>query len=210
MFERFTDRARRTMVLAQEEARTGKTDAITEAHLAVALIVEHEGVAAQVFQSLGITEESARHVLTTLHEPTVAPVGHVPFTPRTKRVLEKALRQALQLGHNYIGTEHLLLGLVRDAEDEPGGEFRALLVAHLVELVQVRRRTIELLRHVDPPPTVTPRPSVQVIQVGQFQRSCDRCRSRFSYTWTDLTDAGAGLSIDCPVCLQTLEHQEAS
>src|ERR1700751_4091996 len=107
MFERFTDRARRVVVLAQEEARMLNHNYIGTEHILLGLIHEGEGVAAKALESLGIALEGGRQQ---------APSGHIPFTPRAKKVLELSLREALQLGHNYIGTEHILLGLIREGE----------------------------------------------------------------------------------------------
>ena len=117
MFERFTDRARRVVVLAQEEARLLNHNYIGTEHLLLGLIHEGEGVGAKALESLGIGLEVVRgKVNEIIGEGTASPEGHIPFTPRAKKVLELSLREALQLGHNYIGTEHLLLGLVREAD----------------------------------------------------------------------------------------------
>src|SRR5687767_15694904 len=117
MFERFTDRARRVVVLAQEEARLLNHNFIGTEHILLGLIHEGEGVAAKALESLGISLEAVREKV----EETIGPAGSStsgspPFTPRAKKVLELSLREALQLGHNYIGTEHMLLGLVREGE----------------------------------------------------------------------------------------------
>src|SRR6266542_3752547 len=117
MFERFTDRARRVAVLAQEEARMLHHDHIGTEHILLGLIGEGEGVAAKALESLGISLEAVRqHVGEITGQGQQAPAGHIPFTPCAKNVLELSLREALQLGHNYIGTEHILLGLIRDGE----------------------------------------------------------------------------------------------
>src|SRR5205814_2560223 len=117
MFERFTDRARRVVVLAQEEARMLNHNYIGTEHILLGLIHEGEGVAAKALESLGISLEAVRQqVEEIIGQGQQAPSGHIPFTPRAKKVLELSLREALQLGHNYIGTEHLLLGLVREGE----------------------------------------------------------------------------------------------
>ena len=117
MFERFTDRARRVLVLAQEEARLLNHNFLGTEHILLGLIHEGEGVAAKALESLGISLEAVREKV----EETIGPAGTAasgapPFTPRAKKVLELSLREALQLGHNYIGTEHMLLGLVREGE----------------------------------------------------------------------------------------------
>src|SRR5437870_521994 len=115
MFERFTDRARRVVVLAQEEARMLNHNYIGTEHILLGLIHEGEGVAAKALESLGISLEAVRsQVEEIIGQGQAAPTGHIPFTPRAKKVLELSLREALQLGHNYIGTEHILLGLIGD------------------------------------------------------------------------------------------------
>ena len=117
MFERFTDRARRVVVLAQEEARMLNHNYIGTEHILLGLIHEGEGVAAKALESLGISLEAVRQqVEQIIGQGQQAPSGHIPFTPRAKKVLELSLREALQLGHNYIGTEHILLGLIREGE----------------------------------------------------------------------------------------------
>src|SRR5659263_220132 len=117
MFERFTDRARRVVVLAQEEARMLNHNYIGTEHILLGLIHEGEGVAAKALESMGISQEGVRaQVIEIIGEGQQAPTGHIPFTPRAKKVLELSLREALQLGHNYIGTEHILLGLIREGE----------------------------------------------------------------------------------------------
>jgi hypothetical protein len=117
MFERFTDRARRVVVLSQEEAAGLKHNYIGTEHLLLGLIREREGVAARALESLGISLEAVRaEVEQIIGQGQSAAIGQIPFTPRAKKVLELSLREALQLGHNYIGTEHILLGLVREGE----------------------------------------------------------------------------------------------
>jgi ATP-dependent Clp protease ATP-binding subunit ClpC len=117
MFERFTDRARRVVVIAQEEARNLDHNYIGTEHLLVGLLAEDEGVAAKALLAAGLTTEEARaEIERRIGRGPEPPRGHIPFTPRAKKVLELSLRQALQLGHNYIGTEHILLGIVREGE----------------------------------------------------------------------------------------------
>jgi ATP-dependent Clp protease ATP-binding subunit ClpA len=117
MFERFTDRARRVVVLAQEEARMLNHNYIGTEHILLGLIHEGGGAAAKARDALGISLESVRsQVEEIIGQGQQAPSGHIPFTPRAKKVLELSLREALQLGHNYIGTEHILLGLIREGE----------------------------------------------------------------------------------------------
>jgi ATP-dependent Clp protease ATP-binding subunit ClpC len=117
MFERFTDRARRVVVLAQEEARMLNHNYIGTEHILLGLIHEGEGVAAKALESMNISLDAVREqVQEIIGQGQAAPTGHIPFTPRAKKVLELSLREALQLGHNYIGTEHILLGLIREGE----------------------------------------------------------------------------------------------
>jgi ATP-dependent Clp protease ATP-binding subunit ClpC len=116
MFERFTDRARRVVVLAQEEARMLNHDYIGSEHILIALIRESGGVAAQALESLGITEEAARQQVEEIvgAGQTGPQRGHLPLTPRAKKILQLSMREAIALGHAYIGTEHILLGLIRE------------------------------------------------------------------------------------------------
>jgi ATP-dependent Clp protease ATP-binding subunit ClpC len=118
LFQRFTERARQVIVLAQDEARALKHDYIGTEHILLGLLREEEGVAARVLESLDITVEEVRAQVERVVGRGDADVGAgtIPFTPRAKKVLELALREALSLGHNYIGTEHILLGLVRENE----------------------------------------------------------------------------------------------
>ncbi len=142
MFERFTDRARRVVVLAQEEARLLNHNYIGTEHILLGLIHEGEGVAARSLEGLGINLESVRsQVVEIIGQGSQAPSGHIPFTPRAKKVLELSLREALQLGHNYIGTEHILLGLIREGE----GVAAQVLVKLGAELTKVRQTVIQLL-----------------------------------------------------------------
>src|SRR5262244_979809 len=141
MFERFTDRARRVVVLAQEEARMLNHNYIGTEHILLGLIHEGEGVAAKALESLGISLEAVRQqVEEIIGQGQQAPSGHIPFTPRAKKVLELSLREALQLGHNYIGTEHILLGLIREGE----GVAAQVLVKLGGSLGPVRDKVIEL------------------------------------------------------------------
>ncbi|MFZ9542273.1 MAG: ATP-dependent Clp protease ATP-binding subunit [Candidatus Nanopelagicaceae bacterium] len=142
MFERFTDRARRVVVLAQEEARMLNHNYIGTEHILLGLIHEGEGVAAKGLESLGISLEAVRsQVEEIIGQGQQAPSGHIPFTPRAKKVLELSLREALQLGHNYIGTEHILLGLIREGE----GVAAQVLVKLGADLNRVRQQVIQLL-----------------------------------------------------------------
>ena len=142
MFERFTDRARRVVVLAQEEARMLNHNYIGTEHILLGLIHEGEGVAAKALESLGISLEGVREqVEEIIGQGQTAPAGHIPFTPRAKKVLELSLREALQLGHNYIGTEHILLGLIREGE----GVAAQVLQKLGADLNRVRQQVIQLL-----------------------------------------------------------------
>ncbi|MCC9205611.1 ATP-dependent Clp protease ATP-binding subunit [Arthrobacter sp. zg-Y769] len=142
MFERFTDRARRVVVLAQEEARMLNHNYIGTEHILLGLIHEGEGVAAKALESLGISLGAVREqVQEIIGQGQQAPTGHIPFTPRAKKVLELSLREALQLGHNYIGTEHILLGLIREGE----GVAAQVLVKLGADLNRVRQQVIQLL-----------------------------------------------------------------
>jgi hypothetical protein len=143
MFERFTDRARRVVVLAQEEARMLNHGYIGTEHLLLGLIHEGEGVAAKALTALGIDLDAVRQeVKEVIGRGEQPPSGHIPFTPRAKKVLELSLRESTQLGHNYIGTEHILLGLVCEGE----GVAAEVLVKLGADLSHVRQQVIQLLR----------------------------------------------------------------
>jgi ATP-dependent Clp protease ATP-binding subunit ClpA len=142
MFERFTDRARRVVVLAQEEARLLNHNYVGTEHLLLGLIHEGQGVAAKALESLGISLEAVRaQVEEIIGRGQQAPTGHIPFTPRAKKVLELSLREAKQLGHNYIGTEHILLGLIHEGE----GVAAQVLVKLGADLSRARGQVIGLL-----------------------------------------------------------------
>jgi ATP-dependent Clp protease ATP-binding subunit ClpC len=142
VFERFTDRARRAVVLAQEEARLLNHNYIGTEHILLGLIHEGEGVAAKALESLGISLQAVRReVEEIIGQGQSAPTAHIPFTPRAKKVLELSLREALQLGHNYIGTEHILLGLIREGE----GVAAQVLVTVGASLDRVRQQVTQLL-----------------------------------------------------------------
>ena len=147
MFERFTDRARRVVVLAQEEARKLNHNYIGTEHILLGLIQEGEGHAAKAREELNISIENVRkEVVEIIGEGQQSPSGHIPFTPRAKKVLELSLREALQLGHNYIGTEHILLGLIREGE----GVAAQVLKKLGAELPQVRQTVIKLISSSSP------------------------------------------------------------
>src|ERR1700722_10989462 len=145
MFERFTNRARRVVVLAQEEARILRHNYIGTEHLLLGILAEGDGTAFRPLDELGVTLEIARQqVEGIVGTGQNAMSGHIPFTPRAKKVLELSLREALKLGHNYIGTEHMLLGLVREAEDQAGtregpGVAAQILTEHAGDLLAVRQ-----------------------------------------------------------------------
>src|SRR4029453_12989347 len=142
MFQRFTDRARRVIVLAQEEARHLNHNYIGTEHILLGLIHEAEGVAARALESLDISLQAVRaQVEEIIGRGAEAPGGHIPFTPRAKKVLELSLREALELGHVYIGTEHILLGLIREGE----GVAAQVLVALGAGRDRVRQQVIQLL-----------------------------------------------------------------
>src|SRR5215475_8627978 len=143
MFQRFTDRARRVMVLAQEEASRLDHGYIGTEHILLGLISEGEGVAGRALESLRIGLDAARQqVEEIIGRGQQAPSGHIPFTPRAKKVLELSLREALQLSHNYIGTEHILLGLIREGE----GVAAKVLLRLGADLNRVREQVIQLVQ----------------------------------------------------------------
>ncbi|MHA3700782.1 ATP-dependent Clp protease ATP-binding subunit [Jatrophihabitans sp. YIM 134969] len=171
MFERFTDRARRVVVLAQEEARMLNHNYIGTEHILLGLIHEGEGVAAKALESLGISLDAVRQqVEEIIGQGQQAPSGHIPFTPRAKKVLELSLREALQLGHNYIGTEHILLGLIREGE----GVAAQVLVKLGADLNKVRQQVIQLLngyQSKEPAGTATEATPSTSLVLDQFGRN---------------------------------------
>ena len=180
MFERFTDRARRVVVLAQEEARLLNHNYIGTEHLLLGLLRESEGVAARTLGALDISLEAVRtSVEDIIGVGGGAPGSHIPFTPRAKKVLEMSLREALHLGHNYIGTEHLLLGLVREGE----GVAAQVLVRLGAELSAVRRMVVTLVEggsdETIPPPVAGEPPDVIVSlqeENARLREEVDRLR----------------------------------
>ena len=142
MFERFTDRARRVVVLAQDEAKMLNHNYIGTEHILLGLIHEGEGVAAKALEQMGISLEAVREQVEEIigHGQT-QPTGHIPFTPRAKKVLELSLREALQMNHSYIGTEHILLGLIREGE----GVAAQVLIKLGADLNRVRNTVLQLL-----------------------------------------------------------------
>jgi ATP-dependent Clp protease ATP-binding subunit ClpC len=195
VFERFTDRARRGIVLAQEEARMLNHNYIGTEHILLGLIHEGEGIAAQAIVSLGVSLEAVRRqVEEIIGQGQSAPTGHIPFTPRAKKVLELGLREALHLGHNYIGTEHLLLGLVREGE----GVGAQVLGKLGVDLNGVRQLVVQLLSGYSGDPEASE--AGQRVSARQEERDteawplCPRCRASLeataSYRVLDLRPPG--------------------
>jgi hypothetical protein len=169
MFERFTDRARRVVVLAQGEARFLNHDYIGTEHILLGLVHEDQGVAARALTELGISLEAVRaEVKAIVGQGERPPGGHIPFTPRAKKVLELSLREAMGLGHNYIGTEHILLGLIREGE----GVAAQVLVKLGADLERVRQQVVQLLsghaggRLAEQPPLGPLRISQQAVTAG--------------------------------------------
>jgi hypothetical protein len=167
MFERFTDRARRVVVLAQEEARHLNHNHIGTEHILLGLINEKEGVAATALAELGISLEGVRaQVVEIVGQGAEQTTSHIPFTPRAKKVLELSLREALQFGHNYIGTEHILLGLVREGE----GVAAQVLVKLGADLTRVRQAVVQVLTGIADPAAAEQVPPGQV-PLGQVRLS---------------------------------------
>ena len=157
MFQRFTDRARRVVVLAQHEARTLDHDYIGTEHILLGLIDEGQGVATTALTSMGISLEEMRQAARDSIGRGAQPPesGHIPFTPQAKKVLELSLRESMQLGHDYIGTEHVLLALIRE-----GGGAAQLLASAGVDLDRAREQVTELLYgHREAGPAAPPPPA---------------------------------------------------
>ena len=186
MFERFTDRARRVVVLAQEDARLLKHNYIGTEHILLGLIHEGDGVAAKALESLGISLEAVRaEVQEIIGTGESEPSGQIPFTPRAKKVLELSLREALQLGHNYIGTEHILLGLIREGE----GVAAQVLAKLGADQSRVRREVLRLLSA-----SRTDEPIVITAAESDPQPRCPRCGA-------DLTQQAAYRMADARLAL---------
>jgi ATP-dependent Clp protease ATP-binding subunit ClpC len=184
MFERFTDRSRRVVVLAQEEARMLSHSYIGTEHILLGLVHEGEGVAAKALESLGISLERVRQqVEEIIGQGQTLPGGHIPFTPRAKKVLELSLREAIDLGHNYIGTEHILLGILREGE----GVAADVLGKLGADLETVRDSVLAILAaHGGEQPHVGPWPEAErTAPVEHDEPRCPRCRAllRESATW---------------------------
>lgn len=181
MFERFTDRARRVIVLAQEEARTFNHNYIGTEHLLLGLIREGEGVAALALESSGLSLDGIRaQVLAIIGQGEIAPTGHIPFAPRSKKVFELSSREGLQLGHNYIGTEHILLGLIREGE----GIAAQILVRSGAELNKARQKVIEILYAFQPPPPPTPIRQL-ALNVTAAERALEKARRELAVAAAD-------------------------
>lgn len=158
MFERFSDRARRVVVLAQEESRALGNNFIDSDHILLGLLSEGEGIAAQALTTLGAQQESCREAVAAKFPSEGISSGHIPFTVRAKKSLEFSLREALQLGHLWIGTEHVLLGLIRSEAEYP------LMASLGLDAAVVRSQVIELLRTAAPPlSSVPPQPAAVAI-----------------------------------------------
>jgi ATP-dependent Clp protease ATP-binding subunit ClpC len=173
MFQRFTDRARRVVVLAQDEARELNHSYIGTEHILLGLVHEGEGVAAKALLSLGIGLEIVRQeVEEVIGRGEHSPPGHIPFTPRAKKVLELSLRESLQLGHDYIGTEHILLGLLREGD----GVAAQVLVRLGADMTRVRRQVIMLLEGRENVAVATPLRAGDVPEEVMLRRSIVRER----------------------------------
>ena len=176
MFERFTERARQVIVLAQDEARHLRHNYIGTEHILVGLLREEEGIAARVLVQLGIDEDEVRaQVARIVGQGDEVATGQIPFTPRTKKVLELALREAMSLGHNYIGTEHILLGLVR----ENNGVAARILVDFGADAEKIRNEIIRMLsggpgrsahKAPEPPPVELTSPPVTQDVINELER----------------------------------------
>jgi hypothetical protein len=199
MFERFTDKARRTVVLAQEEARLLRHDHIGTEHLLLGLLRESDGAAASALSSLGISLEAARERVEAREAPGPdvpgqRTSGHIPFTPQAKRTLELALREALGLGHDYIGTGHILLGLVRD----PGCEGASILLELGADQATVKERVIELRPAAEPRPSRPSRARPRILPESGSRIEAFMTRlsaiERFTGLTPDLRDLDAELA----------------
>lgn len=181
-FERYTDRARRVVTLSSEEARNLGHNYIGTEHLLLGLIAEGEGVAAQALANLGFSKESVRkQVESVIGRGGSIPSGHLPFTLRSRNVLELSLREALQLGHNYIGTEHILLGLVREAEG-----MAAKVIVETVPLAMVRVEVVKLLSGYQTP---APFAASQIEDIHRYLGRMDELMAEMRSLQTVLTAA---------------------
>jgi len=211
VFERFTDRARRVLVLAQEEARLLNHGFIGTEHILLGLLGERDGVAARALATLEITPEGVLEMVQEIvGSAGTVPTGSPPFTPRAKKILELALREALQLGHNYIGTEHMLLGVVREGED-----VAAQILVHFVgDLGRVRHAVMQLLVSQGGPEETRPVEQVELRQRGWISRSPGGTRARIvwcSFCGRRPPDAGQLVSsADAFICEHCIRHWAAT
>jgi ATP-dependent Clp protease ATP-binding subunit ClpA len=192
MFERFTDRARRAVVLAQEEARALNHSYVGPEHLLLGLVREGEGVAARALTGLGVDLSAVRQQIEELTgRGEQSPSGRIPFTPRTKKVLELSLREALQLGHNYIGTEHILLAILREG-DNVGAQ---VLVRMGTDLNQVRLQVTKLLADAGAvSPGESAEPSGEIRSGRQRQIRMARQAVSHDFLLTEVRNALANIS----------------
>jgi ATP-dependent Clp protease ATP-binding subunit ClpC len=196
VFERFTDRARRVLVLAQEEARLFNHGFIGTEHILLGLIRERDGVAAQALSELGITLEAVRtKVEEVVGLPSSPSPGSPPFTPRAKKVLDLSLRQALQLGHSYIGTEHLLLGVVQEGE----GVGARVLVSQGADLARVRQRVIRILSDLQGVdfPTLEGSPPTPGAETGAEVAVCSFCDRGYAEAGQIVSGTNASICEHC-------------
>jgi hypothetical protein len=171
MFERFTDRARRVVVLAQDEAQLLNHNYIGTEHILLGLVRDGEGVGAAVLEALGISLGAVREqVLTAVRPGDTVPSGHIPFTPRAKKVLELSLREGLQLGHHYIGTEHILLGLIREGE----GVAAVVLASLGAEINLVRKEVILRSGHSESGTTLKAEAAAEYVNLKRLFESLSR------------------------------------
>ena len=213
MFERFTDRARRVVVLAQEEARLLSHNFIGTEHVLLGMIHEGEGIAAQVLESAGISLEAARAKVAAIVGPGASsPSGHIPFTPRAKKVLEMALREAIQLGDNFIGTEHLLLGLLREGQgvavdvlQNSGADLRRLR-EQVIDLAGGQRTTLFEAEEPDRPGRL--KPEIQPSSSARASLHCSFCNEPQDRVAKLIAGPGVYICDRCvALCQEILDEQ---
>ena len=190
MFERFTERARQVVVLAQDEARALRHNYIGTEHLLLGLLREEQGLAARVLESFGVTVEEVRvQAARIVGLGDELATGQIPFTPRSKKILELSLREALSLGHNYIGTEHLLLGLARENE----GVAARILLDFGVDAKRIQNETVRMLSSPHGERDAVRREKEEAIESGDFERAAmlrDRQRQMASGGHEDWPEPG--------------------
>jgi ATP-dependent Clp protease ATP-binding subunit ClpA len=209
MFERFTDRARRVIVLAQEEARMLNHNYIGTEHILLGLTREGEGVAAKALESLGISLDAVRQqVEEIIGQGQQAPSGHIPFTPRVKKVLELTQQAALQLGHNYIGTEHILLGLIREGD---GVAAQVLLILG-ADLNRVRQQVIQLLHGRQAREPVSARPTTLELSLPAVQARLEAIEQRVGTgpDTSDLDDQIDKVRLERHAAVDAQEYEQAA